>query len=212
MVRVIEQQRWDADRIAYISPTAPQERARSGTLDAIEELEDPHTHADEPVESTDAVRRVKIMPSDLAKYGTSDRCPKCAMYRVNDKERARMHSHTEACRARIYRALRADGSLKIRMADSSRTQTHERPRASPSSSSTTAPRAFASRDLPATTDAQPSAPRTPPSTPGADPNLDDAATVFGPDDSTEFRKEVNDDVDQLPNAQDLLHPNQQPDE
>ena len=176
IVRVIPEVRWDAQRIQNITMTPLDERARSGTLDAIEEAEEPHAHAEDISVPSASVSRVKIMPKDLVKYGTSPRCPKCAMVNIGDKVRARYHNHTEACRARIYRALRADGSLKIRLADPTRTQSKDEP---PTVAHTPTP-----------------APVTPPSNPDSDPNLDD---------TTNFFQEVNEDAEQVQNANALIH-------
>ena len=80
IVRVVPSIRWSSDMISKIS--TPPLTFRSGTLDRIEEHQDPQAHPDPTVESADArqSRRLRILDSDVRKYGFTDSCPRCVIF------------------------------------------------------------------------------------------------------------------------------------
>ena len=130
IVRVVLNLRWSADRISKIQVAPVQ--FRSGTLDQIEESNEPHTH---PEPSGDAEelsrqgRRLRVLDADVRKYGLTETCQRCEYLRQGRDALARGVRHSEECRERIYDALRADGADKVKradMADESRTQTKSR--------------------------------------------------------------------------------------
>ena len=90
-----------------------------------------HDHVDEEGAGNAAPpRRVDITLKDLQRHGYTDGCPRCACHKELNHRRARVHKHTEACRERLYRCLRASGSDEIRLADEARTRIrHSEPRA-----------------------------------------------------------------------------------
>ena len=117
IVRVVPSIRWSSDMISKIS--TPPLTFRSGTLDRIEEHQDPQAHPDPTVESADArqSRRLRILDSDVRKYGFTDSCPRCEYLRQGRTMLARGSRHNEACRDHIYEALKADGAEKVRRVD-----------------------------------------------------------------------------------------------
>ena len=73
-------------------------------------------------------RRLHIMLSDLQTYGFSADCPRCDFLRNGQRLKARSYDHTEACRARIYKAMRDAKNPRIARADaegSHRTQSKD---------------------------------------------------------------------------------------
>ena len=54
------------------------------------------------------------MLADLERFGFSDNCPKCNLYRAGEKLRAQNAHHSEGCRQRIYRHLSQEGSFKFK--------------------------------------------------------------------------------------------------
>ena len=62
---------------------------------------------DEPEE---VIRRIYIRKQDLAKYGTTERCPGCRAYLRGGESK----NHTEECRARITEAIKNDEQDKSR--------------------------------------------------------------------------------------------------
>ena len=102
IVKLSTEVRWDAQKVQNITMTPPiGDRARSGTLDATEEAEEPDAHAEEASVPQASVSKVKIMPKDFVNYGTSPRCPTRAMVSIGGKIRAGYHNHTEAGIARL---------------------------------------------------------------------------------------------------------------
>lgn len=151
------------------------ERARSGTLDAIEEAGERHDHIPEPVAGGDASapKRVKIMLPDLVKYGFSKQCPTGCQHEQEDHERARHLSHSESRRRRSYGCLLADGASKKRKVDPAWVKTTAASSLSAPSSSSSTP-----KDLKPNADLLSSQPNTAPN--DSDPNLD---SPVGADDS-----------------------------
>ena len=123
MVRLVPSARWSTRYVENLIATPFNLKIKK--LELIEEHEDPHANADAPKvddslpaeeEYKRALSRLKIMPTDLKKYGYSDQCPKCDAYRAKHPDRARVLKHTEVCRTRIYKAMLEDESSKARMA------------------------------------------------------------------------------------------------
>ena len=130
IVRVVPGMRWSHEAISKINVTPLT--FKSGALDKIEESADPHTHPEPAADAGDTQRqsrRLKLMDSDVKRFGLTDSCPRCAYLRQNQPLLARGVRHNEECRERIYEALRAAGAEKIQRADledSSRTATKTR--------------------------------------------------------------------------------------
>ena len=118
IVRVVPEMRWSHEAISKISTTPLS--FKSGALDKIEESAEPHTHPEPVSDGADAQRqsrRLKLMDSDVKRFGLTDSCPRCAYLRQNQPMLARGVRHNEECRERIYEALRAAGAEKIQRAD-----------------------------------------------------------------------------------------------
>ena len=93
-------------------------------MDSIEAETNPHDHADEDSKAEVAVtahRRLKITGKDLKDHGYSPNCHRCEVHQLGQHSTAQYLRHSEACRTRIYEALRLAGSPRIVNAD-------ERPR------------------------------------------------------------------------------------
>ena len=74
------------------------------TLNRIEEETDPHSHPDpRPGESElqRQSRRLKIMDTDVHKYGYTESCQRCEFLRQGNKLLARGTRHNEECRAHV---------------------------------------------------------------------------------------------------------------
>ena len=96
----------------------------TATTDPIEEDAAPHaglqpdkTKDEDEKEHFSHPKRLKITRADLLRYGYSDHCPTCNLYRLHQPERANGSRHTEACRKRIYDHLRNDGSPRLANAE-----------------------------------------------------------------------------------------------
>ena len=55
--------------------------------------------------------------ANLKKYKFSRHCPRCGLHAQGLHDRAQFFTHTEACRARIYQAMRDAGDETIKHAD-----------------------------------------------------------------------------------------------
>ena len=130
IVRVVPGIRWAPDRISNIS-TSPL-TFKHGSMDRIEEDPEPQAHPDPNVDSGSTARqgrRLRVLDSDVLKYGYTDSCQRCEYLRQNKAILARGTRHNEECRERLYDAMRADGTEKLQRADlenASRTQTRAR--------------------------------------------------------------------------------------
>ena len=70
----------------------------------------PHTHPEpleEPGPTDIEMRRLRITLEDLKKHELSPGCRTCQLHRQGLHARAKNFRHDEACRSRIYRAMRA---------------------------------------------------------------------------------------------------------
>ena len=102
IVRVVPNIRWSSDRISQIH-VSPME-FKIGSLDHIEETVDPHAHPQpevEPPEDSRQTRRLRIVDSDVRKYGFTDSCPRCQALRTNRGAHARGLRHNEECREHV---------------------------------------------------------------------------------------------------------------
>ena len=117
IMRLVESVRWDATRLNAV-------RAKPGAkaVDGIEQIEEdtyPHLGKDDkPREEEDpdvaahkkAQMRLRITVKDLDKYGYSDNCPRCNMHLMGKTSGV---NHSEACRARLYKAMREANDSKL---------------------------------------------------------------------------------------------------
>ena len=201
MIRLIPSARWDAERVLGVKITPLQESTKF--VDDIETQKDSHDFQEQDREGPNIAppkRRVNITFKDLQTHGVPSHCPQCSLHEQGVHRRARMHAHTEACRARAYDELRKAGSDKMMHADAERTQASPKGlplRSALKTSSSHGPAPSVERTAPA-----PQTP-TPPS-----PSIHDvpAEQVFGhgngDDEDTSFVHEVvNEDSEMLENAQ-----------
>ena len=136
IVRVVPGIRWAPDRLANIQMTPMSFKPES--MDRIEANSEPQTHPDPNVDTGAAarqVRRLRIMDTDVKKYGYTDSCPRCEYLKQNKLLLARGTRHNEECREHFYEAMREDGTEKLQRADledSARTQTRSRKPKEPS--------------------------------------------------------------------------------
>ena len=114
IVRLVPEARWKSELALAVTMTPFNESPHY--LDKLEDGESPHEHAEPEVGSESRRRRVRIMLSDLKKHGFSPHCPRCGLHQSGQHSRARFHKHTEACRARLYRAFADSGSPKYKYA------------------------------------------------------------------------------------------------
>ena len=129
IVRVVPTSRWDFDRIQRITDVPTDVKTKA--IDQIEETLEPHANADdkdvEEERQQGNVHRLKVTIKDLKQHGFTTGCPRCTALQKEDKRRARSLKHSEACRQRVYNALRTAGSEKIQNVDPSRTLERDRP-------------------------------------------------------------------------------------
>ena len=124
MVRVVESRRWSLTRIQRMKVEPLTDKPH--TYDHIEDDNAPHKNPDIPHDAaTDegpelACKRAKISLKDLQHpdIGFTEAWPTCNLHRCGDHARANHAHHTEACRARVYDALKKLGSTKIIQAES----------------------------------------------------------------------------------------------
>ena len=126
IVRVVPSIRWSPDMISRINVSPLT--FKIGTLDKIEEQSEPQAHTQpnpDDAETAPQRRRLQISDVDILKYGYTESCQRCRYQQQGQTLLARGVRHNEACRKRIYDALREDGAKKMQRADldPSRTQT-----------------------------------------------------------------------------------------
>ena len=117
IVRLVPSVRWDMSRIAAIT-VSPFE-FKSKNQDLIETDAEPHTHPEpKPSELDDKIsRRLKIFDADLKTFGYTEGCARCDLVKRGQMVRARGTRHNEACRDRLYQAMREAGIEKLKRAD-----------------------------------------------------------------------------------------------
>ena len=83
---------------------------KTKNYDVIEEVEDPHAHASAEgpdAEDPDAAsRRLRINPTHLRVHGYTHGCRRCDLHKQGLNSRAKHLRHDEACRSRIYLAIK----------------------------------------------------------------------------------------------------------
>jgi hypothetical protein len=108
MVRIRPAMRWDLEKLGAI--TGVPMDFKTANYDIIEESEDPQAHApsDVPdVEDLDAAsRRLRITDHHLRQHGYTPGCRRCELQRQGQPARAKLIRHDEACRSRIYLAIK----------------------------------------------------------------------------------------------------------
>ena len=110
IVRLVPSLRWNIDKLGLITGVPMDHRTK--TYDIIEEDEAPHMHpsGDGPVDVEDpeaASRRLRITSNHLRQHGFTDGCRRCGLHRQGQHARAKLIRHDEACRSRIYLAIKA---------------------------------------------------------------------------------------------------------
>ena len=100
--------RWDSGKVGAITGVPMDYKTRE--YDVIEEDAAPHTHP-EPAEDQEAIefasRRLRLNFGHLKTHGYTPGCRKCHLHQQGLHARAKLIRHDEACRSRIYRAIRA---------------------------------------------------------------------------------------------------------
>ena len=108
IARLVPSLRWDSGKVGAVTGMPMDHKTRD--YDVIEEDAAPHNHP-EPLEDSEAIgvekRRLRITLEELQKYGFTPGCRRCALHRQGLHGRAKELRHDEACRSRIYRAIRA---------------------------------------------------------------------------------------------------------
>ena len=119
LVRVPESQRWDTAKLLAMSGTPLS--MRTVNFDRLEEAEDPHRgpagHRHDGPEDEAQQRRVPIQLRDLVTHGYTDGCSRCQAHSKGEHNKARSLNHSEQCRARMYRLMRAARDPRILAAD-----------------------------------------------------------------------------------------------
>ena len=107
IVRLVPSLRWSMDKVGAVSGVPMDFKTKD--YDIIEEEASPHTHPEEneDLELNEPLsRRRQITAQHLRDYGYSDRCRRCAYHKQGLHARAKHLRHDEACRSRIYKAIR----------------------------------------------------------------------------------------------------------
>ena len=109
IVRLVPSLRWNFDKLGSITGVPMDFKTKY--YDIIEEAEDPHQHAstDGPADAEDpdaASRRLSIRYAHLRQHGFTPGCRRCEMHRQGLHARAKHLRHSEACRSRVYLAIR----------------------------------------------------------------------------------------------------------
>ena len=109
IARLVPSMRWSQDKLGLIKGV-PMD-FKTANYDNIEETEDPHAHpsADTPADAEDpdaASRRLRITDHHLRQHGFTPGCRRCDLHRQGHHSRAKHLRHDEACRSRIYLAVK----------------------------------------------------------------------------------------------------------
>ena len=111
IVRLVPSLRWNFDKLGAIAGVPMDFKTKN--YDVIEEAEDPHVHASAEgpdAEDPDAFRhldrRLRITPNLLRQHGYTPGCRNCELQRQGQHTRAKHLRHDEACRSRIYLAIK----------------------------------------------------------------------------------------------------------
>ena len=107
IVRLVPSLRWSMEKVGAVSGIPMDFKTKD--YDSIEEDASPHTHPEdtEDPEVPDSLsRRLQITPQLLRDYGYSDKCRRCAYHKQGLHARAKQVRHDEACRSRIYKAIK----------------------------------------------------------------------------------------------------------
>ena len=155
MTRVVPSLRWSRDRVENLLATPIKERLPPQSLDDIEAETNPRDHdaGEMPEDDLDPAkikRRLKIELKDVKRYGPSPGCNKCLLHSRGKSDLAQKEHHTEACRERMYRQMKAAGAskyLQAEKADAERIKSKTKPPRVPAEAST-APKADAPVDGP----------------------------------------------------------------
>ena len=120
MTRCVEAHRWQRDRVPRVTGTPLNHTLAFD--DSVESTASPHKGPDGHREDGPDVdeklpRRLAILPRDMINYGLIDGCSNCQLYKDGQTPNARNHEHSEACRAKVYAAMRKDKGPRIAVAD-----------------------------------------------------------------------------------------------
>ena len=109
IVRLVPSLRWNMERLGMVKGTPMDFKTKE--YDSIEEDVSPHTHPDDR-DDQDLVerenRRMQISYPHLRQYGFTDGCRRCELHKQGLHARAKHLRHSEECRSRIYRAIKAE--------------------------------------------------------------------------------------------------------
>ena len=109
-MRLVPSLRWSMERIGLVH--GPPKDFKTKDYDVIVEDASPHTHPgdrEDPEITERETRRLKISYELLLRYGFTPRCRRFGPHRQGLHARAKHLRHDEACRSRIYRAIKEEG-------------------------------------------------------------------------------------------------------
>ena len=112
MVRLVPSLRWNLEKIGLVQGVPMDFKTKD--YDKIEEEVSPHTHHEEredPEASERETRRMQISYPQLRRYGYTDGCRRCELHKQGLNVRAKQLRHSELCRTRIYRAIKAEKGI-----------------------------------------------------------------------------------------------------
>ena len=107
IARLVPSLRWSLERVGAVNGVPMDYKTKD--YDIIEEDVSPHTHSEEaedPEADDSSSRRLRISPKHLREHGCTDGCKCCQLHRQGLHARAKHMRHDEACRSRIYQAIK----------------------------------------------------------------------------------------------------------
>ena len=107
IVRLAPSLRWSNEKVGLVTGVPMDFKTKD--FDVIEEDAAPHNHpevVEDPEVDDVASRRLRIGMEHLREYGFTPGCRRCELHRQGLHARAKHARHDEACRSRIYKAIK----------------------------------------------------------------------------------------------------------
>ena len=107
IIRLNSRLRWNSEKAMAITGVPMDTKTQH--FDVIEQDDEPHVHAepvDDPEAESQGFRRLRITQDHMRLHGYSDGCPRCNLHQQGLHVRAKHLRHSEACRSRIYNAIK----------------------------------------------------------------------------------------------------------